>query len=65
MQGQLRKEEVTITVDTECAHCQKPMKLELDSDMRCRCQDSECHPIIFVPDVDLSRLKDPNIIEAF
>lgn len=37
----------------------------IDSDMQCRCQEIDCNPIIFVPDVDFGRLKDSNIIEAF
>jgi hypothetical protein len=65
VQGHLRKEEVTIRVDTECAHCQKPMQLEIDSHMQCRCQDTGCRPIIFIPEVDFGSLKDPTIIEAF
>jgi hypothetical protein len=41
------------------------MQLEIDSDMNCRYQESDCRPIIFVPHVDFGRLKDPNIIDAF
>jgi hypothetical protein len=41
------------------------MQLEIDSDMQCRCPDPDCHPIIFVPKVDFSRLKEPHILEAF
>lgn len=65
VQGRLRQEKVVIRVDTECAHCQSPMQLEIDSDMNCRCLETDCHPIIFVPDVDFGRLKDPHIIDAF
>jgi hypothetical protein len=65
VQGRLRQEPVSIQVETECAHCKEPMQLEIDSDMHCRCPENDCRPIIFVPDVDLNRLKDPHIIEAF
>jgi hypothetical protein len=41
------------------------MQMEIDSAMNCRCRETDCRPIIFVPDVDFGRLKDPNIIEAF
>jgi hypothetical protein len=41
------------------------MHMEIDGDMNCRCEDSECAPIIFVPEVDFKTLKDPNIIDAF
>ncbi|MBA4422139.1 MAG: hypothetical protein C0390_03425 [Syntrophus sp. (in: bacteria)] len=65
VQGRLRRENVFIQVETECAHCKRPMWMEIDSDMNCRCQETDCRPIIFVPDVDFSRLEDPNIIDAF
>jgi len=39
--------------------------MEIDSDMNCSCQDTDCNPMIFVPDVDFKALKEPNIIEAF
>jgi hypothetical protein len=41
------------------------MWMEIDSDMNCRCRETDCRPIIFIPDVDFSRLEDPNIIDAF
>ena len=65
VQGRLRKETVSITVISECAHCKRPLHIEIDSDMNYRCRESGCRPMIFVPEVDFSRLKDPNIIEAF
>lgn len=65
VQGHLRQEEVRIQVETECAHCKRPMQMEIDSAVNCRCLEPDCRPIIFVPQVDFSRLKDPNIIDAF
>lgn len=65
VQGRLRQEQVLIRVETECAHCKEPIELEIDSDMNCRCLKADLRPIIFVPDVDCGRLKDPNIIDAF
>ncbi|MCX5873681.1 MAG: hypothetical protein NTY51_10700 [Deltaproteobacteria bacterium] len=65
MQGRLRKEKVSIAVTSECAHCKKPMHIEIDSDMNYRPQESGCNPMVFVPEVDFRRLKEPNIIDAF
>jgi hypothetical protein len=56
---------MSVSVVSECAHCKRPMHMEIDSDMNCSCQDSDCSPMIFVPDVDFKTLKDPNIIDAF
>jgi len=41
------------------------MWMEIDSDMNCRCRETECRPMIFVPDVDFSRLENPSIVDAF
>jgi len=41
------------------------MYMEIDSDMNCSCEDPNCSPVIFVPDVDFKSVKDPNIIDAF
>lgn len=65
VQGQLRGEPVSVDVVSECAHCKRPMRMEIDSDMNCSCQEPDCSPIVFVPEVDFKTLKDPNIIDAF
>jgi hypothetical protein len=54
-----------VSVASECAHCNKTMRMEIDSDMNCSCQEADCTPVIFVPEVNLKTLKDPNIIDAF
>jgi hypothetical protein len=65
VQGRLRGEAISVSVVSECAHCKRPMRLEIDSDMNCYCQETDCSPIVFVPEVDFKTLKDPNIIDAF
>ena len=56
---------MSISVVSECAHCERPMHLEIDGNMTWSSPDDGCSPIIFVPDVDFRALKDPNIIDAF
>jgi hypothetical protein len=65
VQGRLRKEFLVVTVATECAHCGRPMEMEIDSDLHCRVKEDGCRPMVFMPDVDLHRLKDVSIINAF
>ena len=65
MQGQLRKEELSFLVETECAHCGQPLTIEIDSRMRYRVFETEARPVLFIPHVDFARLKDPSIIDAF
>jgi hypothetical protein len=56
---------MSVEVVSECTHCKRPMRMEIDSDMNCSCQDTDCSPIVFVPEVNFKTLKDPNIIDAF
>jgi hypothetical protein len=56
---------VSVIVRTECAHCSRPMELEIDSDLHFTVKEEGCEPIVFVPHVDLFRIKDESIINAF
>jgi len=64
VQGRLRNKPLAVTIETKCAHCEKPMTLAIDSDLGFRAKE-DCDPIIFVPDVDLVGLEDESIVEAF
>ena len=65
VQGRLRGRKLSITVKTSCACCNEPMELEIDSDMNIHGRPDEIDPIIFIPDVDLMALDEPNIISSF
>ena len=65
MQGQLRKEPLSFTIETECAHCHRPIHIEIDSQMKYRVLETDAAPLVFAPMVDFARLKDPSIIDAF
>ncbi|MBI4966292.1 MAG: hypothetical protein HY913_23640 [Desulfomonile tiedjei] len=56
---------MSVTVRTECAHCSKPMEIEIDSDLRCTVKNEGCEPFVFVPHVDLFKIQDESIINAF
>ncbi len=64
VQGHLRNESLAITIDTECAHCSRPIQIEMDSELNCRVVQ-ETEPLVFVPLVDFEELEDPSIIDAF
>jgi hypothetical protein len=64
VQGHLRNERIAITIDTECAHCSRSIRLELDSELNYRVVQ-ETDPLVFVPLVNFEKLKDPSIIDAF
>jgi hypothetical protein len=41
------------------------MEMEIDSDLAYHVKDDGCRPIVFMPDVDLYKLRDKSIINAF
>ena len=65
MQGQLRNERLTFVIETECAHCARPIHLEMDSDLNYSVAEKDADPLILAPMVDFGKLQDPSIIDAF
>ncbi|MEW5719526.1 MAG: hypothetical protein AB1817_12915 [Chloroflexota bacterium] len=65
MQGRLRGEYLAVTIETECAHCHRPLRLQVDSEMKFQVQDEGAAPLVFVPMVNFARLNEPSIIDAF
>jgi hypothetical protein len=65
VQGRLRKEHLSVTVRTECAHCSQKMEVEIDSDLNYKAKDEGCEPMVFIPDVDVFNLEDKSIIDGF
>jgi len=64
VQGHLRNEQLAVTIRTECGHCARSMRIEIDSRLNFRILEGE-EPLIFVPLVDFEKLEDPSIIHAF
>jgi hypothetical protein len=65
VQGQLRGESLSVVVDTECAHCSQPMRIEIDSELNYSVGEEGADPIIFIPQVYFQKLQDPSIIDSF
>ena len=65
MQGQLRQEKLTASIQTDCGHCHAPLHLEVDSDLNFRVLEPLAAPLVFVPRVNFQKLDDPSIIDAF
>jgi hypothetical protein len=65
VQGQLRKEVLSFTIESECGHCGKLSHIEINSQLNYSVQENDVEPLIFVPMVDFDKLEDPNIIDAF
>lgn len=41
------------------------MEIEMDSELVYTVKDETCKPVIFVPDVNLFKVKDDSIIDSF
>jgi hypothetical protein len=54
-----------VVIETECAHCGQSMVIEMDSELQYRIVEGGTEPLVFVPSVNLARLTDPSIIDAF
>jgi hypothetical protein len=65
VQGQLRKEKLSFSIQTECAHCARPIHLEMNHELRYQVVEAEADPLVFSPRVDLAALAEPSIIDAF
>jgi hypothetical protein len=65
VQGQLRREPVSVAFRTECAHCSRSLCIEIDSALRYRLEDAQADPLIFLPLVDFAKVKDPSIVDVF
>ena len=65
VQGRLREEQLSVTVNSTCAHSRRPVQIEIDSDLNYRVAEDGCRPMVFVPDVKLSELEAPSIVDDF
>ncbi len=65
MQGRLRRQKLTVRVDSECHHCRRPLRLEVDDDLRWKVLSPGAEPLLFEPDMDWDRFRGPNIIHDY
>ena len=52
-------------VETECAHCGRSIHIELDSSLNYAVREPDADPLLFIPIVDFSRIRDKSIINVF
>jgi hypothetical protein len=65
VQGQLRKEPLSVSIETSCAQSAQPMHITIDSDLQFRVEEAGADPWVFLPMVNFAKLREPNIIEVF
>jgi hypothetical protein len=65
VQGQLRNQPLSVTIETQCAQSGQVLHIEVDSALNYRVLETGAEPLVFVPLVDFEKLEDPSIIDAF
>jgi hypothetical protein len=65
VQGQLRKEYVSIEVETQCQHCDQVMHMTIDSNMQVSIRESDANPWVFMPDIDWNSFAERTIIDSY
>lgn len=65
MQGHLRNEQLSVEIETACAHCGLPLHLTLDNNLNWRLAESSAQPLVFEPDVDWLHFTGANIIADY
>jgi len=65
VQGQLRRESLTVTFESECAHCRRPLLITIGSDLTYRVDATAAGALVFVPLVDFAKLRASSIIDDF
>jgi hypothetical protein len=65
VQGRLREELLSVVIETECKHCHRPMRIEMDNNFNYRMGDENAAPLVFTPDINWEAFGEPNIIHAY
>jgi len=65
VQGRLRNEKLTFSIETQCGHCGEPLHLEIDSDLNYRVLEEGADPLVYAPLLEVAKLEDPSIIDGF
>jgi hypothetical protein len=65
VEGRLRKKRLSVEIRTECAHCARPMRLTIGSDLKQQIADKRARPLLFEPEIDWERFVERNIIHAY
>jgi hypothetical protein len=65
VQGRLRKEPLSVVIETECKHCGQPLHLHADSAGKISIREAGAQPWVFMPDVEWSSFAERTIIDAY
>jgi hypothetical protein len=64
VQGQLRGENLSFVIQTECGHCHQPLHIEIDSELEVQVEAGAAQPMVYSPLLDVQKLE-PSIIDGY
>lgn len=65
VQGHLRNEPLIVEISTSCAHCARPIQIQMDQDLNYTVHSPGAEPLIFEPELNWDKFAEPNIIHAY
>jgi hypothetical protein len=65
VQGRLRNDPLTVQVTTQCAQSGQQIQIALDVDLKYTIEPAGIAPLIFEPEIEWARFREPNIIHAY
>jgi hypothetical protein len=65
VQGQLRKQHLTVTIHSTCAYSGQPITLSVSSVMQITVQEAGAEPLVFMPQLDWENFSVPTIRDAY
>ncbi len=65
VQGRLREETLSVTIETVCAQSGKEIIIDLDSDGKWTVTPTEASPLLFERDMNWKEFNKPNIIDDY
>jgi hypothetical protein len=65
VQGHLRKSPLEVEIKSTCTHSGEAIELVVDSELNYRIEKGGPNPLVFEPEIDWPRFKDPNIIDGY
>ena len=65
MQGKLTHHYLSVSIETQCAHCGQALHIDVDSQMKSSVQEQGAAPLVFMPGVDWKTFAGRTIIDAY
>jgi hypothetical protein len=65
VQGRLRGERLQVRIESECAHCARPLSLEVNEELRWRVLSPGASPLLFEPTMNWDTFRAPNIVHDY